>query len=58
MLEELKKILEEKEAAREELIKLSRDMRLNSSKAIAYIHAGNFEKAEKHLKKLKRFLRG
>ncbi|ADC66163.1 Translin [Ferroglobus placidus DSM 10642] len=51
MLEELKKILEEKEAAREELIKLSRDMRLNSSKAIAYIHAGNFEKAEKHLKK-------
>ncbi len=51
MLEDLKRILEEKEAAREELIKLSRDMRLNSSKAIAYIHAGNFEKAEEHLKK-------
>ena len=53
MLEDLKKILEEKELAREELIKLSREMRLNSTKAIAYIHAGNFEKAEEHLAKAK-----
>ncbi len=51
MLEELKKVLEEKELAREELIKLSREMRLNSTKAIAYIHAGNFEKAEEHLRR-------
>ncbi len=51
MFEKIREILREKELAREELIKLSREMRLHSSKAIANIHAGNFEKAEEHLKK-------
>jgi translin len=42
--------LEEKEVAREELLKLVREMRINSTKAIASIHAGDFEKAESYLK--------
>ncbi len=42
--------LEEKELAREELLKLVREMRINSTKAVASIHAGDFKKAEEHLK--------
>ena len=42
--------LEEKELAREELLKLVREMKINSTKAIASIHAGDLEKAEEHLK--------
>ncbi len=41
--------LEEKEVAREELLKLVREMRINSTKAIASIHAGDFKKADEHL---------
>ncbi|WP_456327919.1 translin [Archaeoglobus sp.] len=42
--------LEEKEVAREELLKLVREMRINSTKAIASIHAGDFKKADEYLK--------
>ena len=42
--------LEEKDSAREELLKLVREMRINSTKAISSIHSGNLEKAEMFLK--------
>lgn len=50
-LSELRKELEEKERVREELIVKSRELRLNSSKAIANIHSGNIQKAEEFLEK-------
>lgn len=46
---ECKKRLEELEVAREELLKLLRDMRIYSTKAVALIHAGEVEEAEKYL---------
>ncbi len=43
-LEDCRKKLEELEKAREDLLKLVRDMRINATKAIASIHAGkNYE---------------
>lgn len=48
-LDEFRKVLEEKEQAREELLKLTREMRINATKAIALLHAKDFEKAEEHL---------
>ncbi len=48
-LDEYRRILEEKEQAREELLKLTREMRINATKSIALLHAGDFEKAEEHL---------
>ena len=50
-LEVIRQNLEEKELAREELLKLTREMRINSTKAIASIHAGDFEKAKEYLNK-------
>ncbi len=50
-LDEFRKILEEKEQAREELLKLTREMRINATKAIALLHANDFKKAEEHLNK-------
>ncbi len=41
--------LEEKEIAREELLKLVREMRIYSTKAIASIHANNLKKADEYL---------
>ncbi len=50
-LDEFRKILEEKEQMREELLKLTREMRINATKAIALLHAKEFDKAEEHLNK-------
>jgi translin len=50
-LDEFRAILEEKEQAREELLKLTREMRINSTKAIASLHAKDFKKAEELLSK-------
>ncbi len=44
-IEQWRKILEERENAREELLKLTRELRINSTKAVAAIHAGNLEAA-------------
>ncbi len=55
-LEEFRRILEEKERAREELLKLTREMRINSTKAIASLHAREFEKAEEHLSEALRLM--
>jgi len=41
--------LEEKESAREDLLKLVREMRINSTKAISSVHSGDFEGAEAYL---------
>ncbi len=54
MFEELSEFyntLEEKESARENLIKLTRDLKLNSTKAIAAVHSEDIKTAEKHLQK-------
>ena len=48
-LDKIKKELEDKEKKREELIARSRELRINSSKAIANVHAGKPEKSEKYL---------
>ncbi len=50
-LDEFRRILEEKEQMREELLKLTREMRINATKAIALLHAKEFDKAEEHLNK-------
>ncbi len=50
-LEECRKRLEELETAREELLKVLREMRIHSTKSIALIHAGKVEEAEQELKK-------
>ncbi len=50
-LDKFRAILEEKEQAREELLKLTREMRINSTKAIASLHAKDFKKADEHLSK-------
>ncbi len=55
-LQRLRAELEEKERVREELILKSRELRLNSSKAIANIHAGRFEKSGEFLKKAEELL--
>ncbi len=55
-LEKIRKELEKKEKAREELIVRSRELRLNSSKAIANIHAGKAEKSSEHLGKAEKIL--
>ncbi len=47
-LERLYRELEMLEKAREELIKLCREMRIHSTKAVANVHAGNIEEAEEH----------
>ncbi|AEA47070.1 translin [Archaeoglobus veneficus] len=49
-LEEVRKELEELEVAREELIKLTREIRINSTKAIAAVHSGRFNEAEERLR--------
>ncbi|MFO7966941.1 MAG: translin [Archaeoglobaceae archaeon] len=41
--------LEEKESARENLIKLTRDLKVNSTKAIAAVHSEDMHTAEEHL---------
>lgn len=54
MFEELSEFyngLEEKESAREKLIKLTRDLKLNSTKAIAATHSEDIQKAEEHLQR-------
>lgn len=56
-LERIRKELEEKERVREELIKLSRDLRLKASKAIANIHANRMEKAEEYLREAENVLK-
>lgn len=48
-LSEFYNMLEEKESARENLIKLTRDLKLNSTKAIAATHSEDIHTAEKHL---------
>lgn len=50
-LDEFRKVLEEKELAREELLKLTREMRINATKAIACLHAKEFDKVDEHLKR-------
>jgi len=48
-MHEIRKKLEELEKAREELIRLARELRIDSTKAIAEVHAGKFDEAEKKL---------
>ncbi|WP_456370392.1 translin [Geoglobus sp.] len=55
-LQRLREELEEKERVREELILKSRELRLNSSKAIANIHAGRFEKSGEFLERARALL--
>ena len=55
-LEKVYKELEVLEKAREELIKLCRELRIHSTKAIAKIHAGNLEEAEEHVSRAKEVL--
>ncbi len=50
-IEDCRVRLEELERAREELLKLSRELRILSSKAIVAIHEGKFELAEENLMK-------
>jgi len=50
-LEECMKRLEELELAREELLKILREMRIHSAKSIALIHSGKIEEAEIELKR-------
>lgn len=50
-LEDCKERLEELEKAREELLKLTRELRILASKAIVAIHAGEMELAEKNISK-------
>lgn len=50
-ISECKRRLEELESAREELLKLTREMKINATKAIAAIHAGKFVECEQHLNK-------
>ncbi len=47
--EDLKKELDEKEKVREEIIQVSRKLRLSSSKAIMNIHANNIQKSQNFL---------
>ncbi len=49
-LNNVKRVLEEKEEAREELLKLTRELRINSTKAISSVHSGDLERAEEYLK--------
>jgi|GEM_PF-4286927 translin len=49
--EKLHKILEEREKAREELISLSRELRINSTKAISATHSEESEKARNFIEK-------
>lgn len=49
-ISECRKKLKELEDAREELLKMLREMRIHSTKSIALIHSGELEKAEKELK--------
>ncbi len=55
-LGEIRKKLEELEKYREELIRLTRELRISSTKAIAEVHAGKLEKAEEKLKAAVRVL--
>ncbi len=50
-LEDCMKRLEELESAREELLKILREMRIHSTKSIALIHAGKIEEASLELQK-------
>jgi translin len=50
-LESFRLALEEKEKARERLLKLVRELRMNSTKAIASIHARNLDAAKDLLRK-------
>lgn len=55
-LEEYMKRLEELESAREELLKILREMRIHSTKSVALIHAGKIEEASLELQKAVEFL--
>ena len=50
-LDESMKRLQELERAREELLKLVREMKINATKAIASIHAGQMEESKEYLSK-------
>lgn len=50
-LEDCMKRLEELESAREELLKILREIRIHSTKSVALIHAGKIEEAKLELKK-------
>jgi len=54
--EQWRKVLEEREKAREELIKLARELRINSTKDIASIHAGDLESARTFLENVSRIM--
>jgi len=55
-LENFKRLLEEKEKKREELIKKCRELRILSTKAINAVHKGKMEKAADFLNKAKKML--
>jgi len=48
-ISECKRKLEDLESAREELLKLTREMKINATKAPTAIHAGKFVECEQHL---------
>ncbi|MDK2795331.1 MAG: translin [Archaeoglobaceae archaeon] len=55
-IEDCRARLEELEKAREELLKISRELRILASKAIVAIHEGNLELAEERISKGKEIL--
>lgn len=50
-LDDIRKFLEERERAREELLKLTREMRISATKAVMAIHAGKLSDAEQLIEK-------
>jgi len=56
-LERIYEELEEQEKAREDLIKLCRELRIKSTKAISKAHAGDVEGSEKFLNEAERVLK-
>lgn len=50
-LENIREFLEEREKAREELLRLAREMRINATKAVMAVHAGKLDHAERMVEK-------
>lgn len=50
-IDNVRKFLEERERAREELLKLTREMRINATKAVMAVHAGKLDDANRLVEK-------
>ncbi len=51
VLDYVRKFLEEREKAREELLKLTREMRINATKSVMAVHAGKLNDAKRFVEK-------